>query len=434
MEYFKSQVPKGAKYEYYTSFEPKEIISGQLKKLFHQYGYRQIAVPTFEYFDLFKESKGPLEHSAMLKFIDPEGDVLVLRPDCTLPIAKMVANSKEDPKYLRLSYISNVFRGSDLNESSASEFTQGGIEYFGDGSPGGEAEVILIAIKSLLELGFQDFQLDLSNIHFFKNLLARVNFLSKDQKQYKSFIQEKNFTALELFLEEKVPAQVPENLRELLRAMPNLYGKPEKVFEKIQSYNLPKEDLAPLEHLKQVVAILRDYGYQEYIHLDLSLINHFDYYDGTLFQGYLTGHGKVIVQGGRYDPLTESFGRKIPSLGFGINIDEVIHAMKKFNQSVESPYYTDYLVLYEDQERTEAFKIAETIRNKGFVVEMNAKKDLKEQIIGAQKKNIKEIIVYNENRLELIDLIGDDVSKVYQNTFIKSLDDKDRNFFMVPIH
>ena len=434
MEYFKSQVPRGAKYEYYTSFEPKEIISGQLKKLFHQYGYRQIAVPTFEYFDLFKDSKGPLEPSAMLKFIDPEGDILVLRPDCTLPIAKMVANSREDPKHLRLSYISNVFRGSDLNESSATEFTQGGIEYFGDGSPSGEAEVILIAIKALLELGFQDFQLDLSNINFFKNLLARVDFPLDDQKQYQSLIREKNFTALDLFLQKKVPPGVPANLRKLLEAMPTLYGKPEKVFEKIQSYHLATEDVEPLTHLQRVVDILHDYGYGEYIHLDLSLINHFDYYDGILFQGYLTGHGKVIVQGGRYDPLTESFGRKIPSLGFGINLDEVIQAMKKFNQSIESPYYTDYLVLYEDSERTEAFQIAETIRNKGFVVEMNAKKDLKEQIIGAQKKNIKEIIVYKEDRLELIDLIGNDISKVYQNTFIKSLDDKDRNFSMVPIH
>lgn len=434
MEYFKSQVPRGAKYEYYTSFEPKEIISGQLKKLFHQYGYRQIAVPTFEYFDLFKDSKGPLEQSAMLKFIDPEGDILVLRPDCTLPIAKMVANSRQDPKQLRLSYISNVFRGSDLNDATATEFTQGGIEYFGDGSPAGEAEVILIAIKALLELGFQDFQLDLSNINFFKNLLARANFLPQDQHQYKSLIREKNFTALERFINDKVPKEVPDNLRKLLGAMPTLYGKPETVLKKVQSYELHKEDVKPLYHLERVVEILRDYGYEKYIHLDLSLINHFDYYDGTLFQGYLTGHGKVIVQGGRYDPLTESFGRKIPSLGFGINIDEVIQAMKKFNQSIESPYYTDYLVLYEDSERREAFEIAETIRSKGFVVEMNAKKDLKEQILGAQKKNIKEIIVYSEDRLELIDLIGDDVLKVYQNTFIKSLDDKDRNFSMVPIH
>ncbi|NBG87509.1 ATP phosphoribosyltransferase regulatory subunit [Isachenkonia alkalipeptolytica] len=434
MEYFKSQVPRGAKYEYYTSFEPKEIISGQLKKLFHQYGYRQIAVPTFEYFDLFKASKGPLEHSAMLKFIDPAGDVLVLRPDCTLPIAKMVANSKEDPKQLRLSYISNVFRGNDLNESSATEFTQGGIEYFGDGSPGGEAEVILIAIKALIQLGFQEFQLDLSNIHFFKNLLARADFSPEDQQQYKAFIREKNFTALDGFLKSTGESSIPENLRSLLRAMPNLYGKPDKVFAKVANYNLSQEDLKPLKHLRRVVEILQEYGYGKYIRLDLSLINHFDYYDGILFQGYLSGHGKVIVQGGRYDPLTESFGRKIPSLGFGINIDEVIQAMKKFNQSIESPYYTDYLVLYEDQERTEAFQIAETIRNKGFVVEMNAKADLKEQILGAQRKNIKEIIVYNRERLELIDLIGDDVSKVYQNTFIKSLDDKDRNFSMVPIH
>jgi len=438
MEYFKSQVPRGSKYEYYTYFEPKEIITSQLKDLFHQYGYRQIAVPTFEYFELFKESKGLLENSAMLKFIDPAGDILVLRPDCTIPISKMVANAESEPYHLRLSYVSNVFRGNSLHESSATEFTQGGIEYFGDDSPDGDAEVISMAIKSLLVSGFEEFQIDLSNINFFKHSLEEAKLSGNEEEEYKNLILSKNFTALKAFLislkEKKREIPIPDSIIRLLEAMPTLYGRPEKVLSKVASFGLDPDHFQHLTRLMKVYEILSEYGFEQYLYFDLSLINHFDYYDGVLFQGYLKGHGKVIVQGGRYDPLTEAFGRKIPSVGFGINLDEVIQAMKTFNQKIESPYYTDYLVLYEDAQRKEAYEVAESIRRKGFVVEMNPKGDLKKQIQGAHTKNIKEILVYNDQRLELINLVADDVVKVYKNTFIRSLDDKKRDLATVSIH
>ena len=125
----------------------------------------------------------------------------------------------------------------------------------------------------------------------------------------------------ELDLEQKIKDAIVE--------MPNLYGNYKEVLIEAEKLSLNEKMRSSLEDLREVCEIVEDFGYGEYISVDLGLINHLDYYTGVVFKGYMACHGEMILSGGRYDDLTESYGKSIPATGFAINVDELLSGIEK---------------------------------------------------------------------------------------------------------
>lgn len=87
----------------------KRVCNKKVKDIFKSYGYRSISTPSFEYYDLFYNMDIITDRDEMFKIIDENGKILVLRPDMTIPIARIAAlNFKNNT--LKLSYVSNVYR------------------------------------------------------------------------------------------------------------------------------------------------------------------------------------------------------------------------------------------------------------------------------------------------------------------------------------
>ena len=123
-------------------------------------GFYEISTPSLEHYDLFTKASNPMDSSMMYKLTDKNGDLLVLRPDLTVPAARVMASKlqNEDIPQL-LFYIGNVFRFDDAGGGKSNEFTQAGLEIMGQGGSFADSQVTFILTSFIYLLGILIFLL-----------------------------------------------------------------------------------------------------------------------------------------------------------------------------------------------------------------------------------------------------------------------------------
>lgn len=418
------------KEEVYTKYEKKNQIIKKIKKVFKLHGYREISTPTLEKYNVFSNIEGAVNKKEMLKFIDETGEILVFRPDSTTPIAKMVANNYESLKgNLKLCYVNNIFRLSKTNKINKKEFTQAGIEYFGNSIPECDGEVIAMAIKSLLN-NFNDFQIDIGQADFYKGILDQAQFNKSQKNKLKKLVENKNIVEIRRMLG---TLDIDKKIKKVILELPNLYGEVEDVINRAEDLIMNEKMSNALNNLRKVYSVLNDYGYNKYISLDLGLVTDLDYYTGVIFKGYIANHATIVLSGGRYDSLTSEFGKAIPATGFGINIDEILEANQKI-YNYKQGWLTDFLIIYKEEDRKKAFEFSDLIRDKGYIVETSLCSNLKKQITNATENNTKEVIVYGDKKIKIVQIDRNNVMNIDKNTFIKNIDKRKDKLSLVSTH
>lgn len=343
------------------SYKMKNQLIQQLKKGFTTYGYEQVHTPTFEDYDMYASIQNTLNTDEMIKVIDRTGKILVLRPDGTIPITRLTASERRNGEEDRLFYIFNVYR--QLEEEANKESTQAGVELFGNKEPEADAEVISLAVHTLKELGFQNFKLEIGHAGFFKELIEKANLSTQNLEALQELIQSKNMVEMKPFLAQ---LDMPQELEDAFYAIPLLYGKPEAVLDETQSIIQNKRMQAILSHLTTVMDVLQDDGSLEYITLNLGLINNMDYYTDIIFQGFVDKIGKPVLMGGRYDQLSEEFGKQMPAIGFAYEVDALLQAMKQHQLTKKQNGPTPIYLYYVKSRRRDAFKMANALRLSNF--------------------------------------------------------------------
>ncbi|MFD1361191.1 ATP phosphoribosyltransferase regulatory subunit [Lentibacillus salinarum] len=345
-----------------TDFQLQTSLIDTIKHRFHTYGYQQTRTGTFQDYELYASMTGTVRKRDMIKTIDPSGDVLVLRPDVTIPITRKMASEKE--RHHRLFYVENVFR-QPSSGSQHQEFTQAGVECFGENSPENDAELIAMAVHLLNDLSFDQFKVEISHAGFFKELIDELPLSAEESVKLQRLIQSKNLAEIGPFLD-RLPAEA--ETVEAVKAIPLLYGNPQTVMDHAAAIALNDSMQQTIDELKQVYAVLNAYGVADSVVFDLGLINHMTYYSGIIFQGYVTSSSKPVLMGGRYNDLAEQFGQKTPAIGFGCIIDFLFEALKAAGQEPAMHHPAELIMSYEPDRMTDALKAASTLRNKGFCV------------------------------------------------------------------
>ncbi len=379
-------IPPGVADTHWDLYEMKDDLNTRILHLFKSWGYKQVATPTFEYYDVFLAGDAILDKNKLFKFINRKGEIMVLRPDITVPIARMVSAAKKDVPYLKFSYSGNVFRNQQEQAGFRQEFGQVGIEFYGSTSPAADAEVIALAIQSLLLSGIRDFKIVLGQAEYFKGMLADIPVQHREHIGH--LVEEKNFPGLEEALNE---LPVKEESKKAILSIPYLVGEAQRVKELAQQFVTNQQMQEALDNLNQVCTVLQDFGFGQYIDVDLGLISNMEYYTGIMFKGYTSGFGKEVLAGGRYDNLSASYGKAIPASGFSLNIDELADLLYPMLRASYLAHGTDYLVLYgQRKSRKEAFAESEALRQAGFVVE--CMEDTAENRKYAQLSGIKNVV------------------------------------------
>ena len=340
-----------------------ERIIKTINKRFTTYGYKRIKTSAFEQYDLYSKVKSSINQNEMIKVIDHTGQVLVLRPDVTIPITKeLVQNFPDLSSELRYFYVQEVFR-QPFDKNDSIERTQAGIEYFCDSSPEADAEVIALACHLMKDLGFNDIKIELGHAGFFNELVQNLPLTSQQIDQLKSLIQAKNVVEIGPFLQN---LDIDDEVREVIERIPFLYGNPVDVSERTTGIALTEKMQDTLDYLMDVYSILKMYGLEQYIVMDLGLINHMGYYSGVIFQGYVEKFGKPVLMGGRYDELGNEFGARLPAIGFACEIESLVKATD--SREVTSRFPIDVKITYADSQLEQAIAIANELRERNYSV------------------------------------------------------------------
>lgn len=394
----------------------KRNLEQKLRALFRSCGFNEIETPTIEFFDVFA-SEDAMPQENMFKFFDQQGRILVLRPDITVPVARITASKFKDAEYpLRFSYIGNVFRYNEYGGGKQNEFTQAGIEVLGVNTPQSDAEVISIAIQALKETGLENFQIDIGQVEFFNGLMEEAGLSEEDVSRVRTLIDRKDYVGLEEFLNRSL---IDDNLKKLISGLPGYFGSVD-VIEKVKAFKLNKRSGDALENIRRVLDILRDFGHEKYVSVDLGMLRGPAYDTGIIFRGFTYGAGFPILTGGRYDKLVGEFGKECPATGFSLGINMIIMALQRQKVEIEKPS-TDCLVCYATAGRKTAFELCAELRRQGLAVELDiAEKTAEAAESYALSRNIGGVIrIVDEESVEIRYIQSGEVAMVKISELLK---------------
>lgn len=384
--------PQGVRDIYGRECEKKNVLKEKLHHVLLQYGYHDIETPTFEFFDIFTQEKGTVGSSEMYKFFDRNNNTLVLRPDMTPSIARSVAKYYEQETLpIRLSYVGNTFLNRVNYQGKLTEVTQVGAELVNDNSSSADAETIAMMIDCLKAAGLTDFRIDIGQVDFYKGLIEEANLSIEEEESLRRFIDNKNSFGMEKMLKSMDLSEVSYRA---LAGFIDLYGDYE-ILEKAKMITTNPRSLKAIERLEKVYQMLCSYGYEKYISFDLGMLTQFNYYTGIIFKGYTYGTGDAIAKGGRYDELLSLFGKKAPSVGFVITVDELMMALSRQNIGVSIS--DKALIVFDREVEGTAIKDAASMRLQGDYVALMKRyeeRDFEEYVTYCKSNNINKIYCY----------------------------------------
>lgn len=403
MEDFCKQVPEGVADILIDECTVKREAEATIRDVFLSHGLGEVCTPTFEYLDVFYRGQGALKQEDMFKLTDPRGRLLVIRPDVTIPVARMVAtNMKTQPRPLKLFYISDVFRVSPMGPEGQREFTQAGVELIGIPDAEADGECISTAIEALKAAGIGNLRLDVGQVEFFESIIDELDLSVKDKQCMRQFIKHKNLAAVEEFLDQK---EINGNLKDLLLSVPVLYGNAREVLERAREFPLNDSAIKALYDIEKTCKVVEEYGYDECISVDLGMVRELSYYTGIIFKGFTRDLGYIICSGGRYDRLQGRFGEDLPATGFAINVNRVVQGLYNQN-SGKVRGQKSFVLKCDDKTTKKAIGVAQKLRAAGFYIDLELSgKSVEDTIYYAGTKGVGGVILLKEgSRLKVIDL------------------------------
>jgi len=331
-----------------------------------RWGYQEVRTPTLEYLHLFTAvgTLTPGMLGRVYSFLDWDGwsgERVVLRPEGTIPVARLYTENLSGLKTCRLSYVSNIFAFEETGKERRERW-QCGVELIGPSQPSADAELVMLAAEVLNELGLGQPEVRLSHAGLIKALIAELGVDAAEQTQIFDQVLEGNIKAL---------GEVDTGNADLKKAISFLLdvkGNSPGFIQNIKA--LLGDRLARMEHalddLAQIAECL-DAAQCPY-HIDVASGMGFEYYTGAMFQFHIAG--KRIGGGGRYDELISLVGGPhVPASGFALFADRIIDLLK-----TEEPAATRVLVTTGDSS-AECLKscltVARSLRDAGHAVSLD---------------------------------------------------------------
>lgn len=308
-------------------------LARRLLDVFELHGYELVSVPLFEYAHVLERGLGALPDDEVLRFVEPEtGAVVLLRPDMTPQIARLLASRLSDaPGPARLSYQGSVLRRRRERARRQRQILQAGIELVGRGGVDGDLEVLAVASATARGAGLADFAFDLGHAGIAQSLLAGV------EPEHSASIVEALALRDTPEVERRAQrAKIDKARLAGLVALPELHGSDE-VWARAERA-LGSTPAAPaVAELKALWNAALKAELAPRLSVDCAEVRDFAYYTGAVFHVYASGPGRAIGAGGRYDGLHEHFGRARPAAGFAFRLDDLGWALERAGKAVVEP-------------------------------------------------------------------------------------------------
>ena len=306
-------IPSGTRDVLPDEMRELRAITEALRGVFERHGYGEVYTPAIEYESVLRPAGGV---QPAYRVFDDHGEVLALRADMTVPIARLVATrypTAEPP--LRFCYIAHAYRAVRPHRGQMREFLQAGIELVGASGPTGTAEVLTVLCNALDAVGLSSYRVGLGDASLYPALMAAFDVPEEARERLLQELADKDLVGLEHEVSELA---LPAEAADLLVRVPQLRGGSEL----LGAESGPVADA--LGNLRAILDLLEAAVARRVI-FDLGLARGLGYYSGAVFDVYDPALGAPLGGGGRYDDLLGRFGRALPAVGFAIGVDR-LHA------------------------------------------------------------------------------------------------------------
>ena len=364
MDQRRLQIPNGMQDTLPGECARKRQLEGLLRQLFTLQGYQEIETPILEYYHTLDDRTWGYRPEDVWKTFDSAGRILAVRPDSTIPAARMAAGRlAEAPLPLRLCYLQSATKTLTDTSSLLCEETQCGVELMGEASPEADAEVIALAVKTLEDAGLRDFQIELGQAQFVAGFLQEAGLTEEQSAALQGMIERKNTLDMQLYLDK---LSISKEVADRLMRLPTLFGDA-SVLEEAETLTRHPLCLNAISNLRQVLGMLDEHGCRQYMSIDLGMAHQANYYSGTIFRGLVADLGQPLLSGGRYDGLPARFGRALPATGFALSMKLLMIALERQGASFEAPI-PDIVLGFHEGCRAEAIAFARQQRRQGVSV------------------------------------------------------------------
>ena len=267
-------------------------------------GYQEIAVP------LLEPDDGSADWGTAYRVLDGQGAVLALRPDMTVPVARLCAlGDREGPRPRRLYYLGTLFRRGGTG--TPHELWQAGAERIGGDRPTGDAEILRLVARCLEGAGFGSFLLAVGHMGYLRERLRRAGCGAACVEAVEAALRQRDFVALRRALNGAEEAVA--DLRWQGDVSSALAGG-------IATDGAQGRAFAAL-----LGACVRN-GVGDRVLVEPGLVLPGHYYTGMVLEVSLPGVALPVGDGGRYDDLLGRWGRSEPAVGFALDCDRLLDA------------------------------------------------------------------------------------------------------------
>ena len=332
-----------------------------IRKISESYGYQEYDGPFLETLDLYAAKSGEeLVKEQSFVFPDRGGEMITLRPELTLSLARMIAQRQSQLVFpLRWWSFGPFWRYEKPQKGRTREFFQWNIDLVGVDSPEADAEIISLGCLILRESGLNSEQARLL-INDRELMISELKKLALNEEQQKHAFkiidrQEKMSDAdWEAFVLEHgwKPAQL-HGLKEILQD-DNLWEKS--------------------KNLKRIFQLLEAYGLDSFVAFDARIVRGLDYYTGIVFEARDTaGRNRAIFGGGHYDNLVADVGgTPLPGVGFAMGdvVFPLVLEEHRLLPSVEARIPDVLITNFGEASTFFSLKVATQLRKDGFCVEV----------------------------------------------------------------
>jgi ATP phosphoribosyltransferase regulatory subunit len=292
-------------------------LKAALIEVFEARGYGEVATPAIEYDEVMSRADGPTRSS--YRFFDESGELLTLRSDMTVPIARLVATrfAAGEPPF-RFSYLANGYRAVRPQRGQMREFVQAGVELIGASAEDGAVEVIEVLEAALDAAGLGRAVIGLGDADLYRQLLEELGVEGEARDSVLASLATHDLVALEQKLLE---AGIEDEQANTCVRLTQLRGGRE-VLEEARGLGGVAVERATTS-LSQTYDELQRRGAADRVQIDLGLLRDLDYYSGAILEVYDPALGYVLGGGGRYDGLMKQFGLDLSAAGFALYLDRV---------------------------------------------------------------------------------------------------------------
>ena len=351
----------------------KRRIEDVIREVFKLYGYLEVETPTVEYYELFALKSGEEIRERMFDFIDKGGRRVVLRPEVTASIARLVVSKlKAMPPPLRLGYIADCYRYDEPQWGRRRRFWQGGFELIGSKDPLADAEILEVSYEVFNRIGLSDQYFKVGHVGILREILKSYHVDEEVQDRILTLLDRKMIVeAFDLMRKNGVSEDGIKVINDLMKLEgTNLRRISIEASDLLSPWEGARKNL---EDLCEIVDLAREGGVESRIIISLGLARGLEYYTGFIFEQGIPNLRIALNGGGRYDNLIELFGGKpTPAVGCAIGITRIMqYILKNKVEEVPTPSRPRILVTgVGEVSKKYLMRVARILRTMGFGVEV----------------------------------------------------------------